>query len=40
MAWQIARLDITRPDFCLMLFRSNTVFGWLVGLGLLAALFV
>jgi 4-hydroxybenzoate polyprenyltransferase len=28
--WQLKRLDIDDPDTCLMLFRSNREFGWLV----------
>ena len=32
----IATLDIDDPDECLRLFKSNTVVGWLIFLGLLA----
>lgn len=35
MARQIATLDIGDPDQCLALFKSNTIVGWLVFLGLL-----
>ncbi len=34
--WQISRLDIDDPDRCLMLFRSNRDFGWLIFAGILA----
>jgi 4-hydroxybenzoate polyprenyltransferase len=36
LAWQIARLDIDDPDRCLMLFRSNRDFGWIIFAGILA----
>ena len=36
MFWQIERLDIDDADQCLRLFRSNTLFGWLVFGGLVA----
>jgi 4-hydroxybenzoate polyprenyltransferase len=36
MARQIATLDIEDPDQCLLLFKSNTVVGWLIFGGLLA----
>lgn len=35
MARQIAVLDIDDPDQCLRLFKSNTVVGWLIFLGLI-----
>ena len=35
MARQIRTLDIDDPDQCLRLFKSNTVVGWLIFLGLL-----
>jgi 4-hydroxybenzoate polyprenyltransferase len=35
LARQIAVLDIDDPDQCLRLFKSNTVVGWLIFLGLL-----
>ncbi len=36
LVWQIARLDIDDPDRCLMLFRSNRDFGWIIFAGILA----
>lgn len=36
MIWQVRRLDISDPDNCLMLFRSNRTFGWILVAGLLA----
>ncbi len=36
LAWQIARLEIDNPDRCLMLFRSNRDFGWIIFAGILA----
>jgi 4-hydroxybenzoate polyprenyltransferase len=38
MAWQISRLDINDGAECLRLFKSNHNFGWLLFLGLTAAL--
>jgi 4-hydroxybenzoate polyprenyltransferase len=35
MARQIRTLDIDNPDQCLALFKSNTVVGWLIFLGLI-----
>jgi 4-hydroxybenzoate polyprenyltransferase len=35
LAWQVAVVDIDDPDKCLMIFRSNHVFGWLLFAGLL-----
>ena len=35
MAWQVHRLDIHDAVECLRLFRSNTVFGWIVFVGFL-----
>ena len=35
MVWQVATLDIDDGDRCLALFQSNTVFGWIVLVGLL-----
>ena len=32
---QVRRLDIDDPDQCLRLFKSNTVVGWLIFLGLI-----
>lgn len=40
IAWQINTLDITSPQKCLVLFKSNNVFGWILFVGLtLSALF-
>ncbi len=36
LAWQIARIKIDDPDICLMLFRSNRDFGWIIFAGILA----
>jgi len=36
MAWQVRRLEISDPDNCLMLFRSNRTFGWILFAGLVA----
>lgn len=38
LAWQVATVDIGRPESCLERFRSNRVVGWLLTLGLLAEL--
>ena len=35
LAWQVTMVDIADPDSCLMIFRSNQVYGWIVFLGLL-----
>ncbi|WP_156417785.1 4-hydroxybenzoate octaprenyltransferase [Aureimonas sp. AU4] len=35
MAWQIRRLDIENGEECLKLFKSNSLFGWIIFLGLL-----
>ncbi|MBO0661272.1 4-hydroxybenzoate octaprenyltransferase [Jiella sp. MQZ9-1] len=35
MIWQISSLDIDDPDQCLALFKSNTVFGWIIFFGLI-----
>ena len=35
-AWQVATIDIDDPDRCLMLFKSNRGFGWILFVGLLA----
>ncbi|NDV85991.1 4-hydroxybenzoate octaprenyltransferase [Aurantimonas aggregata] len=35
MGWQIRTLDIDDPDQCLKLFKSNTLFGWIVFFGLI-----
>ncbi len=40
MIWQINRLDMDDPDNCLMLFRSNSGFGWIVFAGLMLDLVV
>ena len=40
MAWQIQHLDIHDPRECLRLFRSNTLFGWIVFGGFVAAALV
>ena len=40
MVWQIRTLDIDDPDQCLALFRSNTLFGWIVFVGFAASIFV
>jgi len=37
MAWQIRVLDIDNADQCLRLFKSNTLFGWIVFAGLCLA---
>ena len=37
MFWQIRTLDIDDPDQCLVLFKSNTSFGWIVFAGLIAS---
>ncbi|MBP0615627.1 4-hydroxybenzoate octaprenyltransferase [Jiella mangrovi] len=34
MIWQLTSLDIDDPDQCLVLFKSNTVFGWIIFFGL------
>jgi 4-hydroxybenzoate polyprenyltransferase len=39
MVWQIAVLDIDNADQCLALFKSNNRVGWLLLLGLVAAIF-
>lgn len=36
MIWQIATLDSEDPDRCLLLFRSNRGFGWIIFAGILA----
>jgi len=36
LGWQVVRLDIDNPDNCLMLFRSNEHYGWIVFAGLVA----
>jgi 4-hydroxybenzoate polyprenyltransferase len=36
MAWQVATLDIAKPDNCLARFKSNTWVGWLFVAGLVA----
>ena len=36
MAWQIATLDIAKPDNCLLRFQSNRYVGWLFFIGLVA----
>ena len=40
MAWQVRSLDIDDPEECLKLFRSNTLFGWIVFAGLALDAFV
>ncbi|MCQ0987836.1 4-hydroxybenzoate octaprenyltransferase [Jiella marina] len=35
MIWQIGTLDIDDADQCLALFKSNTVFGWIIFFGLI-----
>lgn len=40
LAWQIARLRIEDADHCWMLFNSNTQFGWLFFVGIIASIFV
>ena len=40
MAWQVRTLDIDDPDQCLALFRSNTLFGWIVFAGFVVAALV
>jgi 4-hydroxybenzoate polyprenyltransferase len=37
MGWQLRRLDIADPALCLKLFKSNSVFGWILFLGLVAS---
>ncbi len=34
LAWQVVSLDIDDPDACLMIFRSNTGYGWVLFAGL------
>ena len=36
LAWQVHTLDLDDPGSCLVRFRSNREFGWLVFLALLA----
>jgi 4-hydroxybenzoate polyprenyltransferase len=36
MAQQIRTIDIDDPDQCLKLFKSNSIVGWLIFVGLLA----
>ena len=36
LVWQTRTLDIDDPDVCLMLFRSNRIYGWIVFAGLWA----
>ena len=40
MFWQMRTLDISSPQTCLMLFKSNSQFGWIIFGGLLAAALV
>ena len=37
MIWQIRTLDIDDPDQCLGLFKSNTIFGWIVFFSLIVS---
>ena len=34
MIWQVRTIEIDDPDQCLALFKSNTVFGWIIFFGL------
>jgi 4-hydroxybenzoate polyprenyltransferase len=34
LGWQVTTIDIDNPDQCLMLFRSNQYYGWIVFAGL------
>jgi 4-hydroxybenzoate polyprenyltransferase len=36
MAQQIRTIDIDNPDQCRRLFKSNSIVGWLIFIGLLA----
>ena len=36
MIWQVLALNTEDPDNCLALFKSNTVFGWVLFAGLMA----
>jgi 4-hydroxybenzoate polyprenyltransferase len=38
LGWQVVTLDIHSPDGCLKRFRSNRVVGWIIFLGLVAAM--
>ena len=40
MMWQVKTLDIDDPDNCLALFKSNTVFGWMLFAGLMADILI
>ncbi|MBZ0215894.1 MAG: 4-hydroxybenzoate octaprenyltransferase [Fimbriimonadaceae bacterium] len=40
MIWQITTLDSDDPDQCLLLFRSNRGFGWIIFAGILADTFL
>ncbi len=40
LAWQVRTIDIDDPDNCLMLFRSNRNYGWIVFAGLVVDGFV
>lgn len=40
LVWQVTRIDIDDPDNCLMLFRSNRDFGWILFAGILADTFL
>ena len=30
LAWQVARVDLANPADCLLVFRSNRLYGWLI----------
>jgi 4-hydroxybenzoate polyprenyltransferase len=36
LAWQVRTLDIDDPALCLVIFRSNQVYGWIIFAGLVA----
>jgi 4-hydroxybenzoate polyprenyltransferase len=40
LAWQVATLDISKPDNCLDRIKSNRVVGWLLTAGLIAELMI
>ncbi|MEP0942692.1 MAG: 4-hydroxybenzoate octaprenyltransferase [Rhizobiaceae bacterium] len=40
MIWQVTALNIDDADNCLALFKSNSIFGWIVFAGLMADMFI
>lgn len=40
LVWQVRSLDIADPEKCLKLFHSNSIFGWILFIGLLVAALV